>query len=37
MFNSPFVGTVSKIIFYPEEVNQENLEDYFMSMNEFWI
>jgi len=35
MFNSPFVGTVSKIIFYPEDVNQENLDDYFMSMNNF--
>ena len=35
MFNSPFVGTVSKIIFYPEDVNQENLDDYFDAMNNF--
>ena len=35
MFNSTYVGTVSKIIFYPEDVNQENLDDYFMSMNNF--
>ena len=35
MFNSPFVGSVGKIIFYPEDVNQENLDDYFMSMNNF--
>ena len=35
MFNSPFVGTVSKIIFYPEDVHQNNLEDYFSSMMNF--
>ena len=35
MFNSPVVGSVTKIIFYPQEVNQENLEDYFSSMMNF--
>ena len=35
MFNSTYVGTVSKIIFYPEDVNQENLDDYFDAMNNF--
>jgi hypothetical protein len=35
MFNSPFVGSVAKIIFYPQDVHQNNLEDYFSSMMNF--